>query len=141
VAINDCDHAFDGNGLGDSIAALRAGAADCSSGSPRRIPPIPTFVSTLAARLRAPSKSSRSVGRRLQAAIFFDRPRTFLDQLATYRAECPYPELFVSGVYNALIKDGQAVLYHELQRHLSFGTPDEAALLKPADFGFLGCEV
>ena len=141
VAINDCDHAFDGNGLGDSIAALRAGAAGLLVGFASQNPAYSYVRFDVGGAVTGTVEKQPVSRSAIAGCYFFDRPRTFLDQLATYRAECPYPELFVSGVYNALIRDGQAVLYHELRRHLSFGTPDEAALLKPADFGFLGCEV
>lgn len=61
----------------------------------------------------------------IAGCYLFSSPQAFLAAWTRYRAECPYDELFVSGLYNTLIQGGGRVGYHMLRQHLSFGTPAE----------------
>ena len=52
---------------------------------------------------------------------------------ARYAQNCPYPELFVSGVYNELVAASSVVKGFDLDFHLPFGTPEEVAALMASD--------
>jgi dTDP-glucose pyrophosphorylase len=129
IAINDCDHAFLATGLGELAAGSDGGLVGFASGDPAysyaRLDPLdPTRV------LGAVEK--RCVGPYAIAGCYlFGGHGTFTDALARYRRDCPYPELFLSGVYNVLCEEGRTVRFQPLDAHLSFGTPEELARVTP----------
>jgi hypothetical protein len=77
----------------------------------------------------------------IAGCYLFADAQTFLDRFTQYRQECEYDELFVSGVYNAILREGGEVLVHELGEHVSFGTPDEHRGVGRADLTFLRADV
>ena len=136
IAINDCDHAFDGEGLGTLVDAMRDGAAGALVGF-RSTNPAYSYVRFDAAGGVAGTIEKQVASQSAIAGCYFlDRRATFLSAYEAYRAHCPYPELFVSGLYNELIAEGRRVVYRELRRHAPFGTPEDVARLKPEDFAF-----
>ncbi|MDQ6925899.1 MAG: NTP transferase domain-containing protein [Candidatus Eremiobacteraeota bacterium] len=125
-AVNDCDHAFVAEGLGSVLASLgngdAAGAllgfrASSPSYSYVRLGPDDTVTGTVEKEVVSPFA--------IAGCYLFADADAFAGQFARYRADCPYGELFLSGVYNTIITEGGLVLFHELARHLSFGTPAE----------------
>lgn len=66
----------------------------------------------------------------IAGCYLFDSAQTYNSALARYREECRYTELYVSGIYNVLIRDGARVEFRELADHLAFGTPEELARLE-----------
>lgn len=60
-------------------------------------------------------------------AYYFRDKATFADACAQYLKACEYQEYFVSGVYNVLAQQGQAVRGFATDLHLPFGTPEEYA--------------
>ena len=76
----------------------------------------------------------------IAGCYLFADPQAFLDRFAEYRHECPYDELFVSGVFNTILRAGGEVLFHELAAHVSFGTPDEHQRVKREQLSFLGID-
>lgn len=137
-AVNDCDHAFLAEGLGDVAGALAgSGAAGALLGF-RATSPAYSYV-----RLAADGSVAGTVEKQVVSPfaiagcyLFADRA-AFAGQFERYRAECPYGELFLSGVYNTIVAGGGRVLFHELARHVSFGTPDELARVAPDALDFL----
>lgn len=136
LVLNDCDHAFRATSLG---AALPGFAADTAGF-------LCHFQATSAAysyaAYGADGRLLRTVEKQpisdlaIAGAYGFRDRATFRRHAARYRLDCPYPELFISGVYNTMVEDGAAVRGVLLDEHLSFGTPDEyrAALGRIADF-------
>ena len=54
--------------------------------------------------------------------------------LRRLRRDCPYHELFVSGLYNLIAARGGRISRLDARRHVSFGTPEEFDRLDPALF-------
>jgi dTDP-glucose pyrophosphorylase len=63
----------------------------------------------------------------IAGCYLFSDPSLFLTLYEEYRLDCPYDELFVSGVFNRLAASGGRIGKIVASRHLSFGTPEELA--------------
>lgn len=137
-AVNDCDHAFLAEGLGGVVDALgRGGAAGALLGF-RADSPAYSYVRFGADGAVAGTVEKEVVSPFAIAGCYlFADPGAFAGQFARYRADCPYGELFLSGVYNTIIAEGGRVLFHELARHVSFGTPAELARVPAGALDFL----
>lgn len=137
VAVNDCDHAFDAGDLASTVARLGRDADGALVGfrseSPAysyvRLGPDGAVLGTVEKQVVSPFA--------IAGCYLFADPAAFAGQFERYRADCPYGELFLSGVYNTMIAEGGRVLFHELPRHVSFGTPDELARVAPDALDFM----
>jgi dTDP-glucose pyrophosphorylase len=136
-ALNDCDHAFHAEGLGALAARLRGEAQGALLGFRSRSPAY-SYV-----RLNDEGTVIDTVEKQvvsefaIAGCYLFSDARTFQSRFEEYRRECTYDELFVSGVYNAILRDGGKVLFHELAAHVSFGTPEEHRRVGRHDLSFL----
>jgi dTDP-glucose pyrophosphorylase len=129
IAVNDCDHAFDGGALRSLVASLRMAATGALVGF-RSSSPAYAYVALDENGLVTETAEKRVVGEFAIAGCYlFDSAQTFLTGFAQYRAECRYPELYVSGIYNLLLRAGARVEFRELAEHMAFGTPEELARL------------
>lgn len=124
-AINDCDHAF----RADSLPAMEGPIAGALLGF-RSSSPAYSYV-----RLD-PDDGTRVLGTvekrivspfAIAGCYFFAGKSLFADALEAYRRDCPYDELFVSGLFNILCGRGEQVAFRALAEHRSFGTPEELA--------------
>lgn len=61
----------------------------------------------------------------ITGAYLFKNASLFKQAAEKYLTNCNYPEYFMSGVYNVLIKQQEKVKHFPTELHLSFGTPDE----------------
>ena len=125
VAICDSDHGFDLASVG-LLADLagRDGLLLCFDSRD----PAYSFASVDASGNVTRTVEKQAVSTKAIAGCYlFSSPQAFHAAWAQYRAECPYDELFVSGLYNTMIQRGARVGHHMLRRHLSFGTPAELA--------------
>jgi CTP:molybdopterin cytidylyltransferase MocA len=126
IAINDCDHAFV---AGDALRELTAALGNKASGGLvgfRATSPGYSYVAIDAAGVVTETVEKRVVGELAIAGCYlFASAQTYLSALARYRDECPYPELYLSGIYNVLIRNGARVEFRELADHMAFGTPEE----------------
>ena len=137
LALNDCDHAFLASGLRPIVERLHRGSGGALLGF-RSDAPAYSYV-----RFDGEGRVAGTVEKQVvsQFAIagcylFSDAP-TFAAGYAAYRSACPYDELFISGIYNAMLHAGGEVLFHELAKHASFGTPEEHRRIGLADLSFL----
>jgi len=132
VALCDSDHGFAAGDTGGLIARLRRGtdaALLCFASSD----PAYSYVRLGNDGAVAGTVEKQAVSRFAIAGCYlFASPQTYLTAYAGYRGDCPYDEFYVSGVYNHLIAGGGRVAKHVLQRHLSFGTPEELAAVEAA---------
>jgi dTDP-glucose pyrophosphorylase len=131
VAINDSDHAFRAD-LAPLIGALQRdldAALLCFASSN----PAYSYVLTDEAGRVTGTAEKRVVGpHAIAGCYFFAQPARFLALFDRYRESCSYDELFVSGLYDALIADGGTVGKLLAQQHVSFGTPNELACVDVA---------
>lgn len=129
IAINDCDHAFSVPALDSLVDQVAQGAAGALVGFASRNPAYSYAQLADDDPLRVTGTIEKQcAGPYAIAGCYFFRNKSILEEaFARYRAECPYPELFLSGLYNLLCSDGHMVRFHPLEQHLSFGTPQERA--------------
>ena len=131
VIVNDCDHAFDAAGL-DGLLRRLADADGALLGFRSQNPAFSyAEVAPSGAVTRTAEKQAISPFAIAGCYLFAGRS-VFREALARYRDDCPYPELFVSGMYDAMIRSGGSVLFHELAGHIPFGTPEELRSVAPA---------
>ncbi|MDP8912067.1 MAG: NTP transferase domain-containing protein [Pseudomonadota bacterium] len=127
VAINDSDHAFRSPELSRTADMLREdidGALLCfASDSPAysyvQLNDGGGVIGTVEKRV----VSSYAIA----GCYLFSDPSLFLSLYGDYRLDCPYDEMFVSGIYNRLAASGGRIEKIVASRHVSFGTPEELA--------------
>jgi dTDP-glucose pyrophosphorylase len=136
-ALNDCDHAFLASGLPQCVEQLHQAGAGLLLGF-RSDSPAYSYV-----RFDGDGRVQGTVEKQvvsefaIAGCYLFSDAGTFTDGLTAYRVSCPYDELFVSGVFNAILRRGGEILFNELAKHLSFGTPEEHRGIKREDLSFL----
>jgi dTDP-glucose pyrophosphorylase len=136
-ALNDCDHAFcteDMRAIVDQLHGRHEGALLAF----RSDSPAYSYVRFDGEGRVAGTAEKRVVSRLAIAGCYlFADPQVFLERFAVYRKTCVYDELYISGVYNAILEAGGEVLCQELARHVSFGTPEEYGKVAREDLFFL----
>jgi dTDP-glucose pyrophosphorylase len=137
VAINDCDHAFQCNALGalngsgqlfdadQAVAALMCFRSDNPAYSYALLDDGGVVNGTVEKRAASPYA--------IAGCYLFADAALFLRVFDAYRAQCPYDELFISGIYNLLAARGARLKLLPLERHWSFGTPEEYQRLEAAE--------
>ena len=131
VAVNDCDHAFNCPDLAGVVDGLRGGAegallcfrSDSPAYSYARGGADGVVTGTVEKQAVSPFA--------IAGCYMFASPAGFLGAYDEYRADCPYDELFVSGMFNRLLAQGGRVLKADAARHVSFGTPEERDRIDP----------
>ena len=133
-AVNDCDHAFDASGLTGLIDLMgpdgaQAGLLGFRATSPAysyvRFDPAGRVVGTVEKQVAGPFA--------IAGCYLFSSPSVFQENVRRYRDVCPYPELYLSGIYNSVIEAGGTVAFQALRRHIAFGTPEEMERVGAAD--------
>lgn len=137
VAVNDCDHAFRLAGAPALIARLRDDA-DAALVGFRSQSPAYSYVELGAPDADGAPLVRGTVEKRvvspfaIAGCYFFASPQRFESAYRGFAESCPYDELFVSGLYNVIAARKGRVLFRELERHVSFGTPEEMARVDAA---------
>jgi NDP-sugar pyrophosphorylase family protein len=127
VIVNDCDHAFIAHDLQKAIDKLRLEV----SGS------LMTFRSESAnysyALLALDGSVSGTIEKEaaspfaIAGCYLFSSPALYAEQYKSYADNCPYNELYISGIYNQMILEHISVSKVVLEEHFAFGTPEEYA--------------
>jgi len=60
----------------------------------------------------------------------FETANVFLDYYYKYASNCPYKELYMSGILNEMIRSNQNIQTIPIKSHLSLGTPAELEMAK-----------
>lgn len=141
-AVNDCDHAFC-LGRAEALAEhLSSGTAGALVGFRSRNPAY-SYIELAPVKGQGELIVSGTVEKRVASpyaiagCYFFSSKKIFEKCYSEYSEHCPYDELFLSGIYNLMIKQGLKVVYQELQQHISFGTPEEYAAVQPHQLTYL----
>lgn len=140
LAVNDCDHAFRSEGLQSILERLHGRAQGALLGFRANSPDYSYVRFDDEGNVVGTAEKMAVSELAIAGCYLFADSQTFLDRFAEYRRECPYEELFVSGVYNAIIAAGDEVLFHELAAHVTFGTPEEHRNVRREDLAFLGSD-
>ncbi|MBS0451569.1 MAG: NTP transferase domain-containing protein [Proteobacteria bacterium] len=134
IAVNDCDHAFDASGIAHTLEAMaaRQEIGGALLGFRSRNPGFSYVEMGDDGLVRATVEKRAVSDFAIAGCYLFRSQQVFLECYETYRRECPYTELFVSGMYNTLVAAGGKVSFQELARHVPFGTPEELAQVDTA---------
>ena len=135
VAVNDCDHGFAVTGLADLVGALGRMAARGALLGFRSDNPAYSYVRFAddgSGRVVGTVEKRRAGPYAIAGCYLFADKATFATAMAAYRRDCTYPELFVSGLFNAMCAEGGTVTFRPLDRHIPFGTPEELSVVTPA---------
>lgn len=134
VAINDCDHSFICRPVHEETGALGDGFEGMLM-SFRSVKPAYSYI-----RLNSDNQVVGTVEKQVVSPfaiagcyLFADSER-FIRLYERYKKECPYAELFVSGIFNLLTDENLKIGMRELDRHCSFGTPEEKAAISEEMF-------
>lgn len=134
VAINDCDHAFAAPGLSAQAALLGHSFAGGLVGFSSDCPAYSYVRFNEQCKVAGTIEKQAISDAAIAGCYLVESPQTFMQFYETYRANCPYAELFTSGIYNEMSHANNNVFFYRLQQHLSFGTPEEMARLQKEDF-------
>lgn len=132
LLLNDTDHAFILGSETSGIGELQGGTAGAlltfGSHSPAysyaRLDDSGRVIGTVEKEVASPNA--------IAGAYLFASPGEFLSSYAGYSDECPYDEVFISGLYDRLISANRRIGLSTLEEHLSFGTPEELERLGPS---------
>ena len=126
IAVNDCDHAFVVGRLDAKIDSLVSGEQAGTLMTFRANSPNYSYV-----ELSPQGEVKGTVEKKvvsdfaITGCYLFSSAALYREQYAKYLSACPYDELFVSGIYNEMIREGMKVGYEVLEEHFAFGTPEE----------------
>jgi NDP-sugar pyrophosphorylase family protein len=127
LALNDCDHAFRASGLGALAASAEAALVGFRSDDPAysyvRFGEDGRVCGTVEKEVAGPYA--------IAGCYLFASRAAFTAAWDGYRRDCPYEELFVSGLYNQIAARGGSLRFAPLDSHVSFGTPAELARVRP----------
>ena len=127
VAVNDCDHAFICSNMPKMVRRLEQ--ADAALLCFRSDNPAYGYVRSDSDGYLLETAEKKVISNQAIAGCYlFSSPSAFMNAWASgagYILECTTAELFMSGIYNRLVKAGRKVLVTETDTHISFGTPGE----------------
>ena len=127
IAINDCDHAFLCPEMADLPELL---ARDADLGLLCFRSDNPAYSYAVLGDAGEPTGTIEKVVASpyaIAGCYLFSGPALFRQIYDAYGANCPYGELFISGMFNAAPPGNKRIVKLMAQRHWSFGTPDELA--------------
>jgi len=140
-AVNDCDHAFRTTGLRPVVDSLTGSVEGALLGFQAAAPAYSYIRFDRDRRVVGTVEKEVVSDLAIAGCYLFADASAFFERLSAYRRSCSYDELFLSGVYNAMVQGGGEVLVHELEHHVSFGTPEEYDRVRREDLAFLGAGV
>jgi dTDP-glucose pyrophosphorylase len=130
LMVNDCDHFFRGD-FDAHVALLRSGDLDGFLCHFDATSPAYSYADYDPDGRLIRTVEKQPISRHAIAGCYAFRTASLLAEFADiYRRECPYDEIFVSGVFNVLARHGRTIRGLALDRHVSFGTPEEYAIAK-----------
>ncbi|WP_152246386.1 NTP transferase domain-containing protein [Xanthomonas sp. LMG 12462] len=125
IIVNDCDHAFSYSRLNSACEALSSGVDGFLSHFQSREPHF-SFAEYSGDGALVRTAEKDAISNLAIAGIYgFSSFRALSLASERYALDCPYPELFISGVYNEMLKKGALVRGFSVDFHIPFGTPEE----------------
>ncbi len=131
ILINDCDHAFDAQGIASCLAALNSHQYDALLCHFHSTSPNFSYAQYHLDGILKHTAEKKVISNLAIAGLYgFHSPAILREIASTYRAECVYDELFISGVFNLLAQKRMHTRGFLLPQHVSFGTPEELIFSK-----------
>lgn len=134
VIFNDCDQVFVATGLAEFLKKLQEEIAGALLHF-RSSSPAFSYASynQRGDLLRTVEKEVIS-DKAICGAYYFKSKHLFHHYVGRYKSHCPYDELYMSGVYNEMVKAGECIRGFDLDCHIPFGTPEEYREAMVADY-------
>ncbi len=132
LIVNDCDHAFQGHDLAATVLRRAESQTGFLCHFKTRNPAYSYAAYDDAGRLIRTVEKRVISDLAIAGAYGFCGRERFFRYAETYLRDCPYDEPFMSGVYNTVVDEGGDVRGGVLDRHVSFGTPEEYAVAEAA---------
>lgn len=129
VAINDCDHAFISHGFPEILQALQGGMAGALMCFRSADPAYSYLRFNLKNEIAGTVEKQVASPFAIAGCYLLANAEKFGDIYKNYQRACPYSELFLSGIFNILIQGDSKIGLLELEKHCSFGTPEEQAII------------
>jgi dTDP-glucose pyrophosphorylase len=134
MAVNDCDHAFVCRNLPRALTSLRHDADGALLCFPSDDPGYSYARFDADGAITGTAEKVVVGPLAIAGCYMFATPASFLQLYEEYRADCPYDELFISGMFNLLVARGGRILKVDAVPHVSFGTPEECEQIDPRIF-------
>lgn len=131
ILFNDCDHAFLGNLFYSYCAKGVFSDIDAALLTFDSNNPAYSYVVFDEFGKVTGTVEKKVIGHEaICGAYYFKNKDIFCRAASEYLNCCKYNEFFTSGVYNILTEEGKNVHTFPLDRHISFGTPEELEYAK-----------
>jgi dTDP-glucose pyrophosphorylase len=131
VLINDCDHAFSFRKLEEAVSLLKSGMLDAFLAHFDSNSTSYSYAAYDANGFLRETAEKNPISNLAIAGIYaFQNANKIYENLFEYKETNSNSELFVSGIYNTIVKRGGKVKGFLLDDHVSFGTPKEFELVR-----------
>lgn len=126
VLFNDCDHLFLCQAFYDFCKEKRFDTAEGALLTFQSTDNRFSFVSLDARGYVCRTVEKQAVSQdAICGAYYFRNKEVFEKAAQVYLKSCAYSEFFMSGVYNVMADQGGKIESFRVDRHVSFGTPEE----------------
>jgi len=125
VVVCDCDNAFQFKQLSAAYASLQSGADGFLSHFHSNKPHFSYALYSQDGRLLKTVEKSVISNRAIAGIYGFRNVQILTNAASSYKINCPYPELYLSGVYNELVSAQSRVVGFDLDFLIPLGTPEE----------------
>lgn len=132
IGFLDCDHAFDIGNIEIELNSLKSDAG-CLCYFPSNNPAFSYIIIDEENNITGTVEKTVASNRAIAGFYLFRNSETFQTAYDKYIENCPYNELYMSGVFNELLKENQKIIAIELKKHISFGTPEELESARKID--------
>lgn len=130
LIVNDSDHAFIVKAGHDVADELRNGTAAALLTFESRDPAYSYACLDEDGIVNGTVEKRVASSDAIAGAYLFASANAFLGAYRRYATNCPYDEVFVSGLYNHLNGASTHIARQRLDNHISFGTPAELSKLE-----------
>lgn len=126
VLINDSDHAFAASNLDKNIDLLEANESQGFLANFESTSPIYSFAQYDENGLLVRTVEKQVISQDAIAGIYGFHSKNYLEKISeNYLRNNKYTESYLSGVFNEIVVRGDKVRGFKLDKHVSFGTPEE----------------
>lgn len=131
ILFNDCDHAFIASNFYRYVKSSTEVNVDGALLTFQSDEPIYSYVAfdnngEVSGTVEKVVVSNEAIC----GAYFFRSKDIFRKAASSYLVNCSYQEFFMSGLYNEMLSEGRNVVTFPIDKHISFGTPEEYEKVK-----------
>ncbi len=126
IIINDCDHMFIANKLYDFLECEKSKLVDGALITFYSDDPKFSYAKLDEnGRVIAVAEKEVISDKAICGAYFFKDKYVFEESIKKYVKSCMYGELFISGLYDIMIRNNKKIVQFDVDIHVSYGVPEE----------------